>query len=209
MIAVESIFSDSFRPYGKPVEGYDLSDLLAALRRTPCPQEGVIYQPSLQTLEQLPAAGELQQRFYGGMPIQLGCCNGCNGTLNCLEYHRDSELNLFAADAVLLVAKVWQIEGGKLDTGCVKAFLAPAGAAVELYATTLHYAPCSPKPGGRFQVAIVLPRGTNTEKPPVDPRSAEDALLWAKNKWLLAHPDAPEAAEGAYVGLQGENISLW
>lgn len=221
MIPVESVFSPSFRPYGKVAVGYDLTDFLAALRQTPCPKAGTVYRPAEESLERLPAARALQQRFYGGMPIQVGYCNGSNGTLNCLEYHRDSEINIFADDAVLLVAKEWEIEDGQLDTGCVKAFLAPAGSAVELYATTLHYAPCAPEKGGQFRVSIVLPRGTNTEKPPVEPdgqgsgsgdvtpHSAEDALLWAKNKWLLAHPTAPEAAQGAYVGLQGENITLW
>ncbi len=38
---------------------------------------------------------------------------------------------------------------------------------------------------------------------------AEGALLWARNKWLLAHPDFPEAAAGAFVGLTGENLRLW
>lgn len=38
---------------------------------------------------------------------------------------------------------------------------------------------------------------------------AEGALLWARNKWLLAHPDSPEAAAGAFVGLTGENLRLW
>ena len=35
-----------------------------------------------------------------------------------------------------------------------------------------------------------------------------DAYGWGCNKWLLAHPDAPEAAQGAYVGLVGENIDI-
>jgi hypothetical protein len=33
-------------------------------------------------------------------------------------------------------------------------------------------------------------------------------MLWARNKWLIAHPDASEASQGAYVGLEGENISI-
>ena len=33
-------------------------------------------------------------------------------------------------------------------------------------------------------------------------------MLFAANKWLLAHPDAPEAKNGAYVGLTGENIDI-
>lgn len=78
-----------------------------------------------------------------------------------------------------------------------------------MYATTLHYAPCSSNAASCFQVSIVLPKGTNTEKPEITVKCLEDQLLWVKNKWLLAHPDSPEAGEGAYVGLTGENIRLW
>ena len=39
-----------------------------------------------------PIAEELKNNAYGGMPIQIGWCNGHNTKLNCLEYHRDSEL---------------------------------------------------------------------------------------------------------------------
>ena len=39
-------------------------------------------------------------------------------------------------------------------------FFVPAGTAVELYATTFHYAPCSVD-GKEFRCGVVLPRGTN------------------------------------------------
>ena len=54
-------------------------------------------------------------------------------------------------------------------------------------------------------MAIVLPRGTNAEKPAICPETLEDRWLWGRNKWLLAHPDSEEAAQGAYVGLDGIN----
>lgn len=206
---IESIYSPQFRRYGKVVEGYDFTEFVEVLRKTPCPEDRVVYKPAEDSLEALSVAKELGSRFYGGMPIQIGYCNGYNGALNCLEYHRDSEINVFATDAVLLVALEWEIGNGQIHTDCVKAFHAPAGSAVELFATTLHYAPCCPDADSHFQVSIILPRGTNTDKPEVEPNSAEDQLLWAKNKWLLAHPDAPEAKEGAYVGLVGDNVRLW
>ena len=206
---IESIHSVSFRPYGKIVEGYDFSEFLEVLRGTACPKDTVLYVPSDLKLEGLPVAKELADRFYGGMPVQIGYCSGCNAMLNCLEYHRDSEVDVFASDAVLLVALEQEIEGGKLHTDCVKAFYVPAGSAVELYATTLHYAPCSPKSGCTFQVSIVLPRGTNTDIPSIVPKTVEDNMLWARNKWLLSHADAPEARDGAYVGSVGENLRLF
>ncbi|MBP3210301.1 MAG: DUF4867 family protein, partial [Oscillospiraceae bacterium] len=38
--------------------------------------------------------------------------------------------------------------------------------------------------------------------------SAEDRLLRACNKWLLAHPESPEALNGAYIGLRGKNLDI-
>ncbi len=55
---------------------------------------------------------------------------------------------------------------------------------------------------------MALPWLTNTEKPRLKEMAPEDKLLWAKNKWLLAHAESSEAAQGAYVGLVGENIDI-
>lgn len=208
-MVIESVYSAEFKHYGKVLEAYDFTEFLSLLKKTPCPKDSVVYMPSDAGLEKLPVAEEMKNRFYGGMPIQIGYCNGHNGQLNCLEYHRDSEINVFATDAVLLVALESEIDNGAIHSDCVKAFQVPAGIAVELYATTLHYAPCSRDADSQFIVSIVLPRGTNTDKPNVEIKAAEDKLLWAKNKWLIAHPDSPEAQEGAYVGIQGENLRVW
>lgn len=79
---------------------------------------------------------------------------------------------------------------------------------MELYATTLHYAPCDAKRNQGYRVAIILPRGTNTEKPVIEVKCHEDTLLTARNKWLLAHADSAEAKQGAVVGLKGDNIDI-
>ena len=75
------------------------------------------------------------------------------------------------------------------------------------YGTTLHYAPCQTEKTG-FRVAVVLPKGTNTEKPAFEPQSEEDTWMTARNKWLLAHPDSSEAKTGAHIGLTGKNIDI-
>ena len=207
-MTIESVFDPAFAPYGKVLEGYDTAALLETLQKvTPVP-EGVEYVPSQPELEALPIAGQLSVNAYGGMPIQLGWCNGHNTKLNCLEYHRDSELNCGAQDFILLLAREDEMERGMLDTAKVKAFRVPAGALVEVYATTLHYAPCSAASGTGFQVVVVLPRGTNGPKPDLTPLNGEDETLTACNKWLLAHPDSDEAKGGAKVGLRGENIDI-
>ncbi len=201
---IASVCDEAFAPYGDVLEGYDTQELCRRLQRR-ATGEGVRYQASLPELEALPLRTALEDRAFGGMPIQIGVCEGRNTRLNCLEYHQCSEINIGADDFILLVARREEIRNGRLDTGKVRAFRVPAGMAVRLYATTLHYAPCHQRGEAGFCVAIVLPRGTNAEKPAICPETLEDRWLWGRNKWLLAHPDSEEAAQGAYVGLDGIN----
>ncbi len=205
---IYSVHDKEFTPYGHVVTGLDTTELLDALARTPLPETGTGYCPEEEELQELPVTVQVSEHLYGGMPVQMGWCNGRNTRLNCLEYHRDSEFNLGTEDFILLLARQEEIENGKLDTGKVKAFRVPAGVLVEVYATTLHYAPCHTDPAKGFRVLVALPAGTNTEKPDIRPLTEEDKLLRACNKWLLAHPDSAEAADGAYVGLTGENIDI-
>ena len=205
---IYSVYDKEFKPYGKVLEGFDTAELIGAMNRIDLPASGTAYEPSIESLEECAVFEELRDRAYGGMPVELGMCWGRNTKLNCLEYHRDSEVNIGAEDFVLLLALMSEIEDGKLDTGKVKAFRAPAGVAVEVYATSLHYAPCHVDAEKGFRVAVVLPRGTNTSAPSITAANKEDRMLWARNKWLLAHPESDEAASGAYIGLTGENIDL-
>ena len=207
-MTIYSVYDAEFKPYGQVLAGYDCSELLAAMKKIDLPESGTAYEPGIASLEACAIYSEFRDRGYGGMPIQLGLCWGYNTTLNCLEYHRDSEINLGAYDFVLLLAREDEIVNGELDTALVKAFRVPAGVPVEVYATTLHYAPCHVDAGTGFCTAIVLPKGTNTAKPDFTPVTEEDRWMTARNKWLLAHPDAPEAKGGAHVGLKGENITL-
>lgn len=206
---IYSVYDPEFAEYGQVIDGMDdvAAQIIDVLKDAPCP-EGVEYVPEYAPMQVLPAQQIVSDNLYGGMPVQLGWCNGHNTKLNCLEYHKDSEYNLGVSDFILLVAKQGQIEDGVLDTSKVVAFKAPAGVIVECYATTLHYAPCSAKLGDGFQVMVALPKNTNTEMPKIAVRSFEDKRLWARNKWLLAHKDTSEAAAGAYVGLVGENIDI-
>lgn len=205
---IESVYDPAFASYGKILRGYDTSELLETLERvTPLP-DGVSYVPSQPELEALPIAAQIAANAYGGMPAQLGWCNGHNTKLNCLEYHRDSELNCGTMDFVLLLAKLDDMKNGRLDTSKARAFRVPAGLLIEVYATTLHYAPCEGKAGQGFRVMVALPKGTNTTKPDITPLNDEDKMLWACNKWLLAHADSTEAAQGAAVLLDGVNIDI-
>lgn len=204
---IYSVSDHAFKPYGKVLTGFDTAALVAAMKTIPMPESGTAYEPGIEVLEACGIFNEMRDRAYGGMPIQIGMCWGYNTKLNCLEYHRDSEVNVGETDFVLLLAKEDEIEDGMLDTAKVKAFRVPAGTAVEVYGTTLHYAPCQTTEAG-FRVAVVLPKGTNTETPVFEAKSEEDTWLTACNKWLLAHPDSSEAKTGAHIGLTGKNIDI-
>ncbi|MBQ4424280.1 MAG: DUF4867 family protein [Lachnospiraceae bacterium] len=207
-MTIYSVYDPAFKAYGKVLEGYDTGKLLKAMEAIPLPEEGVAYEPAIASLEACAIFADLRDRAYGGMPVELGMCWGHNTKLNCLEYHRDSEVNIGAGDFILLLAKQDEIEDGVVDTEKVKAFRVPKGVPVEVYATTLHYAPCHTCPVCGFRVAVVLPRGTNTEKPAYDPACEEDRWMTARNKWLLAHPESNEAKNGAHIGLRGWNIDV-
>ena len=205
---IYSVYDAAFKPYGKVLDGFDTAELLAAMEMIPQPESGTAYRPGIESLEACAVFEDLRDRAFGGMPIQLGMCWGHNTKLNCLEYHRDSEVNIGSSDFILLLARQEEIEDGVLDTAKVKAFRVPKGIAVEVYATTLHYAPCEVPEEDGFRAAVVLPKGTNTEKPAFEPKSEEDTWMTARNKWLLAHPSSREAAGGAHIGLRGVNIDI-
>ena len=202
---IQKVTDPAFRKYGQVLEGYDFTGLIKEMKHTPVPED-VIYVPSVEELEALDIMKDLQNKGYGGLPVQIGYCNGHNKKLNAVEYHRNSEINVAVTDLVLLIGHQQDIElDHTYDTSKIEAFLVPAGTGIEVYATTLHYAPCHVNEGG-FQCVVVLPKGTNTDLTFQTEKTGEDSLMTAKNKWLIEHEDAKIA--GAFNGLKGENITI-
>ena len=201
---IHNVEYDSFRVYGRILKGIEVEELLAQMQHTPLPED-VVYEPSDESLEKLSLYQVMKNSVYGGMPVQIGYCNGHNQKLNALEYHRSSEINVAVTDMILLIGRQQDIESDDTyDTAKVEAYLVPAGTVIEVYATTLHYAPCGVD-GQGFRCVVVLPKGTNYEIKP-DQIREEDKLLAATNKWLIAHKDAH--IEGAFAGLKGVNLTV-
>lgn len=198
---IYSVYDKEFNEYGR-VLSFDFTQILTALKRKECP-DNTIYVPSDGDLECCSVTDMVKDEVFGGLPVQAGYCNGHNQLLNCLEYHKSSEVNITEGDMILLLGKLQDVEKGVYNTENVMAFTVPAGCGVELYSTSMHYAPCGVN-GSGFRVAVILPKGTNYGKP----AEANDPLLWGSNKWLIAHKDAPEAKQGAFVGLIGDNIKV-
>jgi hypothetical protein len=207
-IKIQHVTSEAFSPYGKIITGYDFSGLQNFMEReTTIPEQGNIYVASAPEMEQLEIQEYLEKGFYGEMPVQIGYCNGRNSTLNGLEYHIGSEINVAVTNLVLMLGKLQNVVNNKFNAGNVEIFFVEKGTAVQLYETTLHFAPCKTNQEG-FKCVVVLPRGTN-EPLSNDKTKYGNVLLFARNKWLLAHPDRKTLIEkGAWQGITGENIEI-
>lgn len=204
---IKKVTDKDFKNYGQILKNYDCAELIEKMKETPLPS-GVVYEPSVKELEDLKVAEELRVREFGELPIQIGYCNGNNHLLNAVEYHRSSEINVAVTDLILLLGCQQDIEYDySYDTSKIEAFFVPAGTMIEVYATTLHYAPCNANDNG-FKCVVVLPKDTNLPLENKVNKSGEDALLFAKNKWLIGHKDTDLGEQGAFIGLMGENISL-
>ncbi|MDU4752045.1 DUF4867 family protein [Clostridium butyricum] len=196
-----------FKKYGQVLKNYNCEEIIEKMQKMPLPLD-VIYEPSVKDLEESEIFKELMEREFGGLPIQIGYCNGNNNMLNAVEYHRSSEINIAVTDLILLLG--WQPdinENHTYDTSKIEAFLVPAGTIIEVFATTLHYAPCNADNNG-FRCVVVLPKDTNMPLEYNVKKNGEDALLFAKNKWLIGHKDTDLGKQGAFIGLYGDNISL-
>ena len=201
-----SVYDAEFARYGRVHSGIESAALLREMEKISLPESGTAYEPSIAALEACEAFADYRTSVFGGMPVQLGMCWGRNTKLNCLEYHRDSEINIAVTDLILILGKEQDItEDHTYDSSKMEAFLIPAGTTIEVYATTLHYAPCNVAASG-FKCVVVLPKGTNTDITLEEKHTPEDDLLFARNKWLLSHPDANIA--GSVAGIKGENLSV-
>jgi hypothetical protein len=206
-LSMKTVTDPAFRTYGKVVTGYDAGELLEKMKETPLPED-VVYVPSVAEFEELAVSKEMEKKLYGQLPIQVGYCNGHNKKLNAVEYHRNSEINIAVTDLVLILGRQQDITPDYIyDSGKMEAFLVPAGTVIEVYATTLHYAPCHVEEGG-FRCVVILPKDTNTELEPAgEAVNEEDRLLFARNKWLIGHKEGG-LPEQAYIGISGENLSI-
>ena len=203
-MTIHRVTDAEFARYGRVLK-MDTAGIVRIGEAQAFPESGSVYVPSYAPFESADAAKIIKNEFFGGVDVQIGYCWGHNDTLNALEWHTCSEINVAVTDLILLLGDVRELEDGvKYDSSKVKAFLVKKGEAIEVYATTLHYCPIETEKTG-FGSVVGLVRGTNTpleEKP-------NDARLFQTNKWLIAHEDNAELiADGAVAGIYGENIRI-
>ena len=196
---IEDVTSQRFSAYGNVLSSFPTKEAIGLLEKTNMPTEENVYIASFTEWKQIALKHKIERDFFGGMPVQLGYCNGYNRVLNGLEYHKGSEINVLASDAIYFLARLTDVENHQIDSTAIKGFYVPKGTAIELYQTTLHLAPCPINDRG-FKCMVILPDGTNK---PLEEKST-DPLLFMKNKWLFAHKDAKRFVEnGAHIGFVG------
>ena len=198
------VYSEEFSEYGRVLNDVDVSELIREAQRLEFPESGSVYLASVDTLEATEAAARIKELVFGTLDTQIGYCYGYSSMLNAAEWHFSSELNVAVTPLVLILGKRSDIKNGRLCSGDMKAFYVPAGAVIEVYATTLHFCPCQVSDGG-FGCIVGLPTATNT---PLD-APVDDKLLFRKNKWILAHEQNSALIErGVVAGIYGENYKI-
>lgn len=203
-IQIHSVHEAVFASYGRFIEE-DTTEICAAAEKLPFPEEGSRYMAAEASLEATEFAKRLREEYCGQLDEQVGICYGHSNRLNALEWHTCNEFNVAVRPLVLLLAKRGDMdEKGRLDAAKVKAFYLAQGEMIEVYSDTLHFCPCEVTTDG-FCSIVGLQRDTNL---PLQDRKQE--LLWARNKWLIAHEDnAPLVARGAVPGIYGENWTIY
>lgn len=205
---MKSVNDAEFKQYGRVLD-VDTADFVQTMLAKDTIKEGVVYEPSDEALEKLPLFKQMKDEVFGGMDVEFGFCSGRNEKLNAVEYHRSSEIDIAATDLVLMLGRQQDIDYGSntYETKNIELFFVPKGTAVELYATTLHYAPCREN-NEEFRCGVVLPKGTNLPLQVKPENKGENQLLFAVNKWLIGHSESGVDKDGGFIGLVGENITL-
>ncbi|MDO3411537.1 DUF4867 family protein [Saccharibacillus sp. CPCC 101409] len=206
---IRDVRDASFGAYGQIWPRFDVSEMIEfAERGIEVPDAGNRYVPSVAELEALDAAAKIEADVYGGLPVEIGYCAGRNARLTGLEYHQGSEVVIAVTDCIHIVGRRQDIDTAEqtYDAGLTEVFFQPKGTVVELYSTTLHYAPCRTSDEG-YVTLVVLPKGTNS------PLSADmrisNRLLTKKNKFLLAHGSEKAKIEaGVHHGLMGPLLEI-
>lgn len=201
---INRVTDPSFKKYGQVVN-LDTTEILKEAEKIAYPESGAGYVPSVEAFEKLPIMEIIKNETFGGMKTQLGYCCGHNSEMAAMEWHKCSEINIATEDIILLLGDVRDVEeDNRYDSSKIEAFKLCKGETIEMFATTLHYCPVQTSDKG-FGCVVGLLKDTNTDldfKP-------EDKLIFAKNKWLIAHDESEGLKkDGAFVGIYGENYKF-
>lgn len=207
-LTILSVEDDKFSPYGIVHDGYNVDSIVQYMEERPLVKDLFINNDPY--LSQNMQAHYLSQCIFGQLECSIGSFIAQNQKMNAMEYHRHSELLVTASPLILILSHISKIHNSTFRSSEAEIFYAPVGKVIELFATTLHFAPCAASVLQGVRQAVILLKGTNTPlDKPLEKFPAENKLLFQKNKWLLAHPEASDLlAQGAYAGINGDNITI-
>lgn len=195
--------------YGRLLKNIQVQALIElADKITTIDPAGNTYVPSMPEFENLPIYDEISPLF-GGMPIEIGYCNGPNQTMNGMEYHKSPELFIAVTDCVQFLCKPECLKDfSSCSSDDAEAIYFPKGTAFLLHPGVLHLSPCSVYETG-FKSIIILQKGTNLPLPDDYDRNSEDPetrILTKRNKWMIAHPQWRQLIDqGVHPGLSSTN----
>ena len=110
---------------------------------------------------------------------------------------------------IILLGRYEDIIDGKYDSKNLISFFVPKGTVIKINPKVLHFSPFKVDSNG-FKCGVILPYGTNMEFiKKTDSNIDDNYCLFKTKKWLLAHQEYDNGiANGAYVGLMGENTKI-
>lgn len=209
-MTIKEVTDPSFLRYGKILPFSEFMGYAHYLeKKTHIPETLNLYVADDPNIHSTLPKNQLLDEIFGDIPLEYGYVNGNNSHLNALEFHPSPEINIAITPLVLMLGHTDDMHNHIYDVELLEAFLIPAGYALVIYPTTLHFSPCKVSDEG-FKCGVILPYGTNmafiSEEEKI---KHQDPLLFKTNKWLLAHPENQKLLElGAYPGLKGKNIEI-
>ncbi|TDP95317.1 uncharacterized protein DUF4867 [Halanaerobium saccharolyticum] len=205
-LEIKSIEAGSFKKYGRIIKDQRLKKIEKHLSsETEIPESGNVYQADLDFFSDSELKKEIEKDYYGEMPVEIGYCNGKNSHLNGLEYHNGSEINIAVTDLILLLGEKKDIAEDGYNSENIETFYLKKGDIIELYGSSLHFAPCRADKKG-FKCAVILLNETNFD---LEFEDHNDPYLFAKNKWLLVHSEKTDLInKGAKSAINGKNIEV-
>ena len=203
---IYSVNDNEFKQFGR-VLNIDATEIINVAGLIEKVESGSKYLPSVEAFDQLEIKERLQNEIFGQLPMQLGYCWGYNDTMNALEWHTCSEVNVATEDLILLLGDRRDIEeDNKYDSAKIKAFLLKKGEVIEVYATTMHFCPIHYKKENGFGCVVGLIKGTNT---PLNNDEIKVKPLFSTNKWLIAHKENQGLINRGVIGsIYGENHKI-
>ena len=115
-LPIYSVHDAKFAEYGRVITGLPTDELLAAAKKIEAPAEGSKYEASVPALEQTDFAKPMQDALFGELPAQVGYCWGHNTTMNAMEWHTSSEINVAVTPLVLILGRRADLVHNRIDS---------------------------------------------------------------------------------------------